>query len=84
VDFLEESLAMNVAQEMREPDHADIHTRLERAFLWTDIASKQMGIHTSGATVAVALVKVIIIVVGREEGESPSPTFPSLLILFTH
>jgi len=38
-------------------DNAPIETRLERAFLITDVESKMMGIQTSGATVCICLVK---------------------------
>jgi hypothetical protein len=39
-------------------DDATILERLERAFLMADIHSNQLGITTSGATVAVCLVQV--------------------------
>jgi len=57
VEFLEHTLAENIAQELNEDDDASIHTRLERAFLITDIQSHMMAIDTSGATVALCLVK---------------------------
>jgi len=56
VNFLEETLADNVARELAHNDDASMETRLERAFLLTDIQSKQMGLLTSGATVAVCLI----------------------------
>ena len=56
VDFLEEALADNVARELAHDDDASVETRLQRAFLMTDIQSKQMGLVTSGATVAVCLL----------------------------
>ena len=36
----------------------NIETRLERAFLMADLHARQVGIKTSGATVAICLVKV--------------------------
>ena len=56
VNFLEESLADNVARELAHDDDASIDARLERSFLVTDIQSRHMGLVTSGATVAVCLV----------------------------
>ena len=56
--FLEGTLADNVAEELRHEDDADMPTRIERAFLLTDIQSRMAGIMTSGATVAICLVKV--------------------------
>lgn len=58
MNFLEETLAENVARELshKDDDDASMETRLERAFLMTDVQSKQMGLNTSGATVAVCLV----------------------------
>ena len=61
VNFLEETLAKNVAQELAFEDDATMETRLERAFLLTDIQSKQFGLETSGATVAICLVSQNII-----------------------
>lgn len=57
VDFLEEALVDNVAIELGHDDDASMETRLERAFLITDIQSLKMGILTSGATVAICLIK---------------------------
>lgn len=56
MNFLEETLADNVARELAHNDDASMETRLERAFLMTDIQSKQFGLETSGATVALCLV----------------------------
>lgn len=56
VNFLEETLHVNVACELAHQDDASIETRLERAFLLTDIQSKQFGLETSGATVAICLI----------------------------
>ncbi len=61
VNFLEETLAKNVAQELAFEDDATMETRLERAFLLTDIQSKQFGLETSGATVAICLVSQNVI-----------------------
>ena len=58
VDYLEHGLCYHVAQELQCQDDASILERLERAFLMADIHSKQLGITTSGATVAICLVKV--------------------------
>ena len=49
VEFLECSLATNVAEELNVVDDSiDIQTRLERAFLITDIQSRKKGLMTSG------------------------------------
>ena len=61
VNFLEQTLAQNVAQELAHQDDATMETRLERAFLLTDIQSKQFGLETSGATVAICLVSPNVI-----------------------
>jgi hypothetical protein len=59
VEYLEHGLSFHVAQELKcQEDDATILERLERAFLMADIHSKQLGITTSGATVAVCLVQV--------------------------
>jgi hypothetical protein len=59
VDFLEKGLTHHVAEELGcLEDNADTATRLERAFLMADIHSQQAGIESSGATVALCLVKV--------------------------
>ena len=58
VDYLEHGLCYHVAQELQCQDDASILERLERAFLMADIHSKQLGITTSGATVAICLIKV--------------------------
>ena len=50
----------NIAEELNMDDNTSIHNKLERAFLMTDAESKMAGIQTSGATVAVCLVKVSI------------------------
>jgi len=57
VNFLQDALHKNVAEEMNVDDDADINTRLERAFLITDVQSHMKGIKTSGATVALCLVE---------------------------
>jgi hypothetical protein len=59
VDFLEKGLIHHVAEELGcQKDSADTATRLERAFLMADIHSQQAGVQSSGATVALCLVKV--------------------------
>jgi hypothetical protein len=59
VDFLEKGLTHHVAEELGcQKDNADTATRLERAFLMADIHSHQAGVESSGATVALCLVKV--------------------------
>ena len=58
VDFLEGSLHKNIAEELNIDDGVAIHTKIERAFLMTDAESRMAGIETSGATVAVCLIKV--------------------------
>jgi len=56
-DYLEESFAETLALELSHEDKSDVPTRIERAFLLTDIRSRMAGIMTSGATVAMCLVK---------------------------
>lgn len=58
VEYLEHGLCYHVAQELRCDDDATILERLERAFLMADIHSKQLGVSTSGSTVAICLIKV--------------------------
>jgi len=59
VDFLEQGMTYHVSQELScTADDAPISVRLERAFLMADIHAKQAGVQTSGATVALCLVKV--------------------------
>jgi hypothetical protein len=59
VDFLEKGLIHHVAEELGcQKDNAHTATRLERAFLMADIHSHQAGVESSGATVALCLVKV--------------------------
>jgi hypothetical protein len=58
VNFLEHGLSFHVAQELAFEDDSDIQTRLQRAFLMTDIHARHAGVLTSGATVAACLVKV--------------------------
>lgn len=57
VDFLEESFAENMARELNHEDDSNMPTRIERAFLLTDIESRMAGILTSGATVVVCLIQ---------------------------
>jgi hypothetical protein len=58
VEILDGALVKNVAAELNCKDDASIHARLERAFLMTDVQSHMAGIKSSGATVAMCLVKV--------------------------
>lgn len=58
VEFLEQGMTHHVAQELSAADDSSIETRLERAFLMADIHGHQAGVQTSGATVAICLVKV--------------------------
>ena len=73
VEYLEHGLLFHIAHELKHrrheshdknnenddyDDEATILERLERAFLMADIHSNQLGITTSGATVAVCLVQV--------------------------
>jgi serine/threonine protein phosphatase PrpC len=55
VDFLEYRLEENIVEELRQTDDASMLERLSRAFLITDVMSKQGNIVTSGAT-AVSLL----------------------------
>lgn len=57
VEFLENSLIENVAEEINVDEDVDMEIRLQRAFLITDIQSYDNGIMTSGATVAICLFK---------------------------
>jgi hypothetical protein len=67
VDFLEKGLTHHVAEELGcQKDNADTATRLERAFLMADIHSHQAGVESSGATVALCLVKVSFVPYIRE------------------
>jgi len=65
VEYLEHGLSYHVAQELQCDDNATVLERLERAFLMADIHSKQLGVTTSGATVAICLVKVRLPWCGR-------------------
>lgn len=78
VEFLEQNLCSNIAQELCRNDYnitndnndshdgdqkeanSTILERMECGFLLTDIQSYQAGIHTSGATAVVCLIKVSI------------------------
>jgi len=67
VNFLEECLAKNIADELNHNDvdeithapssHQAMHKRIEQAFLITDIQSRMKGITSSGATVCICLIK---------------------------
>jgi serine/threonine protein phosphatase PrpC len=56
-EFLEETLHLNIAQELNQSDEASIHERLERAFLMTDVQSKMKHMQTSGSTVACCIIE---------------------------
>lgn len=60
VDFLEHGMSFHIAQELAFADDGtlDMETRLVRAFLMADIHATKAGVKSSGATVAVCLVKV--------------------------
>jgi serine/threonine protein phosphatase PrpC len=70
VNFLEHVLADNIARELQHDDDSSIKTRLERAFLMTDIQSKQMGLLTSGSTVAVCLLDKTKIIHAANTGDA--------------
>jgi len=56
VDFLEETLEKNIAIELKQPDNGSILERLARAYLITDMQSRQQNLTTSGATAVSALL----------------------------
>eukprot|EP01041_Mallomonas_annulata_P010538 gene10538-21975_t len=56
VDFLETALEKNIAIELKQPDNATVLERLARAFLITDMQSRQHNLTTSGATAVSALL----------------------------
>mmetsp|Transcript_17341 Transcript_17341/g.29318 ORF Transcript_17341/g.29318 Transcript_17341/m.29318 type:complete len:342 (+) Transcript_17341:23-1048(+) len=58
VDFLDEALEQNIAEEIKQTDNAGVLERMTRAFLITDMQSKKANISTSGATAVCALLKV--------------------------
>ncbi|KAJ1413062.1 phosphatase 2C-like domain-containing protein [Ochromonadaceae sp. CCMP2298] len=57
VDFLEDALEQNIAEELKQPDDASVLERLTRAFLITDMQSKKQNINTSGATAVSVLLR---------------------------
>lgn len=57
VDFLEYGLERNIAIELKQPDSATILQRLARAYLITDMQSRQQNLITSGATAVSALLR---------------------------
>lgn len=57
VDFLEDRLENNIVIELQYEDDAPIGERLTRAFLITDMESKQNDLITSGATAVSALLR---------------------------
>lgn len=72
VNYLEHGLSYHVAQELQHTSESGdmsgggILSSLERAFFMADIHSKQLGVTTSGATVAVCLIKVCSIRFSRQ------------------
>ncbi len=58
VDFLEDALHQNIAEELNIDDDASTQVKIERAFLMADAECRMAGIETSGATVVVCLIKV--------------------------
>jgi serine/threonine protein phosphatase PrpC len=60
VDFLEERLENNIVTELQLNDNATIGERLTRAYLITDMESKQNDLTTSGATAVSALLRTEI------------------------
>jgi serine/threonine protein phosphatase PrpC len=65
VDYLEENLENNIATEISHNDDATMQERLTRAFLITDMKSRQSNIKTSGATAVCTLIKTEF----KEDGE---------------
>jgi serine/threonine protein phosphatase PrpC len=57
VDYLSTSLHSNIATEFNQSEKTPLHSRIESAFLITDVESHLAGIKSSGATVAVSLVE---------------------------
>jgi serine/threonine protein phosphatase PrpC len=66
VDFLDTRLEQNLATELEAPpDGSSVCERITRAFLITDVESKQANLITSGATAVVCLLR-------REDTETES------------
>lgn len=65
VDFLENALHQNVAEELNIKDDASTQIKIERAFLMADAECRMAGIETSGATVVVCLIKVRVSFIGQ-------------------
>lgn len=57
VDFLDDALEKSIINELLLQDDANIPMRLVRAFLITDMQSRQLNITTSGATAVCCLLK---------------------------
>jgi serine/threonine protein phosphatase PrpC len=58
VDFLDKRLEQNLATELQAPsDGTDVCARIARAFLITDVESKQANLVTSGATAVVCVLR---------------------------
>lgn len=59
VKFLRHALSYHVAEELNDADDdSSIEERIRRAFILTDIHGRKKNILSSGATVALCLVKV--------------------------
>ncbi len=56
VDYLETRLENNISKELKETDDASVLERMRRAFLITDMESRQDNLVSSGATVVSALL----------------------------
>ena len=57
VDFLEENLEKNIAAELQQNDNSSIPEKLKRAYLLTDMQSRQLNHVTAGSTSISALIK---------------------------
>jgi serine/threonine protein phosphatase PrpC len=77
VDFLEERLENNISTELQLTDEAPVLERLRRAFLITDMQSRQANIMSSGATVVGALLVTRYAAEGEGEGEGDNTSSSS-------
>jgi len=59
VDFMEEGLERNVRTELQTTDSASTSEKLARAFLITDMQSRQLDKNTAGATAVVGLIRSV-------------------------
>ena len=66
VNFLEEQLEKNITTELLLDDEASVQERLTRAFLITDMQSRQQQNNTAGATAVSVLLR-------RENGVEGAP-----------